>query len=388
MINEFNFKLQSSKNLARAGLITTPHGVIETPIFMPVGTAGSVKSLDSADIAKLDAQIILANTYHLYLRPGMEVIKQAGGVHQFMRWSGPMLTDSGGFQVFSLGRQKSLKGSSSLVKISDEGVEFSSHLDGSRHFFTPEKSIQIQHEIGADIIMSFDECSPNDVSQEYLQTSLDRTHAWAERGLKYHQQHKGLSFYAKKQALFGIIQGGDRQDLRVLSAKFLTNLPFAGFAVGGESIGFKMDKTVEIMSWIEQFLPKDKPRYAMGLGRDPSDSITAVLSGFDMFDCVGPTRLARNGSLYSGRVKLGLTLPEFISPFPNGRLAIGNAQFTKDQGVISQNCQCYVCQSGYSRSYLHHLYHAKELSYYRLASIHNLHFMLSLVKELRAWIMQ
>jgi len=368
-------------------MMSTPHGQVLTPIFMPVGTAASVKSLDSQDISLIQAQIILANTYHLYLRPGTQILQNLGGVHQFMHWSGPMLTDSGGYQVFSLGNQQRAKGATSLVKISDEGVEFRSHLDGSKHQFTPEKSIKIQQSIGADIIMSFDECSPDKASRKYLETSLKRTHAWAERGLVYHQSKGGLSYYGQRQALFGIIQGGNVKDLRQASAKFITQLPFDGFAVGGETIGFEMAKTREMMSWLEGLLPEDKPRYAMGLGRDPQNLIDAVLAGFDMFDCVGPTRLARNGSLYTGRIDCSSTLPVFISSFDQGRLSIDNAQFSTDQQPIDPDCQCHTCQSGYSRAYLHHLYKAKELSYYRLASIHNLHFMLNLTTRLRRWIL-
>lgn len=387
MAGNFSFKLQAVRGRARAGLIQTPHGQVLTPIFMPVGTVASVKSLDSEDLVGTKAQIILANTYHLYLRPGTKILEEMGGVHQFMRWFKPMLTDSGGYQVFSLGKKQQNRGGRSLVKITDDGVEFKSHLDGSKHQFTPEKSIEIQRLIGADIIMSFDECSPDEAPIGYLKTSLERTHAWAERGLAYHQGHSSLSHYRQEQALFGIVQGGSVKELRLRSAQFLTSLPFAGFAVGGETIGFAMQKTVEIMSWIETLLPEEKPRYAMGLGRDPQDIIDAVLAGFDMFDCVGPTRLARNGSLYTGRVELVSTLPVFVSEFSLGRLAIGNARFANDPTAVSASCNCYTCRSGYSRSYLHHLYKAKELSYYRLASIHNLYFMLNLVQGLRNWIL-
>lgn len=387
MQNKFTFQLQANRNLARAGIMSTPHGKIATPVFMPVGTQATVKALDSGDIAKTGAAIILANTYHLYLRPGIDILTEMGGVHQLMNWSSPMLTDSGGFQVFSLAKKDHSKlDGESLVKVSDEGVEFRSHLDGSTHFFTPEKAIETQRIIGADIIMAFDECSPDQANTQDLQKSLNRTHAWARRCLDYHQSKQRLSQYGNYQALFGIIQGGSDQRLRQLSAEYLTSLPFDGIAVGGESIGFEMSTTARIMGWIESMLPQDKPRYAMGLGRDPQDIIDATLMGFDMFDCVGPTRLARNGSLYSGVLQLKADRPEFISEFPHGKLTIGNARFADDSAPIDANCDCYTCSSDYSRAYLRHLYIAKELSYYRLASIHNVRFMVRLANDLRLWI--
>lgn len=385
--NGFVFQLQANRGLARAGVMTTPHGQINTPVFMPVGTQATVKALDSADIAKTGATIILANTYHLYLRPGTDVLTKMGGVRQLMNWSGPMLTDSGGFQVFSLAKQAHSKlDGKSLVRVSDEGVEFRSHLDGSIHFFSPEKAVEIQRIIGADIIMAFDECSPDQASIQDLQTSLNRTHAWARRCLDYHQSKQRLSQYGNYQALFGIIQGGSNQRLRQSSAEYLTSLPFDGIAVGGESVGFEMSTTAQIMEWIESMLPQNKPRYAMGLGRDPQDIIDATLMGFDMFDCVGPTRLARNGSLYSGTLKLKAGKPEFVSEFPHGKLTIGNARFADDSAQIDADCDCYTCINGYSRAYLRHLYIAKELNYYRLASIHNVHFMVKLANDLRHWI--
>lgn len=383
----FKFDLQHARGLARAGMISTPHGQVPTPIFMPVGTAASVKSLSCADLQAVNAAIILSNTYHLYLRPGMEILEKLGGVHQLMNWSGPILTDSGGFQVFSLGKQSVRKSGQSLSKVSDDGVEFTSHLDGSKHFFSPEKAIEIQQTIGADIIMSFDECSADDAGSEELAVSLRRTHHWAERGLEYHRSHHSLSKYGKYQALFGIVQGGRNQSLRTQSAQFLSSLDFDGMAVGGESIGYNMPATIEIMGWIEKYLPVEKPRYAMGLGRDPQDIIDAVLAGFDMFDCVGPTRLARNGALYSGRVEFGSTRPSFVSEHPAGRLAIGSSCFAEDVQPIDPNCHCPTCTQGYSRAYLHHLYRSKELAYYRFASMHNLFFMINLSRQLREWIL-
>ncbi len=407
-VNHFSFQLEQNhaRARARAGVITTPHGQIQTPIFMPVGTAATVKSLDSLDIAATQAQIILANTYHLFLRPGTDLLEKAGGVHQFMQWPKPMLTDSGGFQVFSLGKQiegrvkathdragESQKRGQALSKvtITDEGVSFSSHLDGSKHLFTPERAIDIQRSIGADIIMAFDECAPDKASKEYIEKSMHRTHAWAERCQSQWQQSGKLSVYGSYQALFGIIQGGMFQDLRQASARYITgtdsDLNFDGIAVGGETIGYNMAGTVQVMDWIESLLPSDKPRYAMGLGRDPQDLLDAVAAGFDMFDCVGPTRLARNGALYQGHLEKQGDWLKFSSPSAKGRLSIASAQYAADQEVIQPGCDCYTCQQGYTRAYLHHLYKSKELSYYRLATLHNVRFMIRLSEDIRKFIL-
>ena len=361
----------------------TPHGRVKTPIFMPVGTLATVKALDPQDIEQTQAQIILANTYHLYLRPGMERLVELGGVHQFMNWPGPILTDSGGFQVFSLGlgSKETAKNGGQLAQITDEGVQFKSHLDGSAHFLTPEKSIEIQQQIGADIMMAFDECTPDKATAEYTRQALDRTHAWAERCVMAWEQAQRLSVYGQYQALFGIVQGAMHQSLRQESARFMSKLPFDGIAVGGETVGYNMAGTQELMGWIDQILPADKPRYAMGLGRDPQNLIDAVQAGFDMFDCVAPTRFARNGTLYYGHLK---SPTEFVSPFKNGRLQIGNAQFATDKHIIQENCDCYTCREGYSRAYLNHLFKTEELTYYRLASIHNVRFMVRLSEEIRA----
>lgn len=390
----FSFSLDKQKGKMRAGTITTARGEIKTPIFMPVGTLATVKALDTQDIQNLDAQIILANTYHLYLRPGMEKLQKLGGVHKFMQWDKPMLTDSGGFQVFSLGRQQELAqtGNSSgrklSVKISEEGAEFVSHLDGTKHFFSPEKSIQIQREIGADIIMTFDECVSDSEEKKYVAASIERTHRWAQRCFDYWNRYERKSVYGDYQALFGIIQGAMYKDLREKSAEFITNLDFDGIACGGETVGYNMEGTQEMMGWLEDILPKDKPRYAMGLGRDPQNIVDAVLAGFDMFDCVGPTRLARNGALYSGILNTAGDKPFFESEFSKGRLNIGTARFATDASVIQAGCDCYTCQSGYTRAYLHHLYRSKELTFYRLASIHNVHFMVSLSQQMREYILE
>ncbi len=381
-MNSFVFTVEKEKHQARAGHFTTEHGRVETPIFMPVGTLATVKALDTQDILQTDPEIILANTYHLYLRPGMETLQKLGGIHRFMGWQKPLLTDSGGFQVFSL--TQSQLGTS----IQDEGVEFTSHLDGSKHFFSPEKSIEIQRQIGADIIMAFDECTPDQANESYTLEALDRTHRWAERCYHSWEEHQRTSVYGQYQALFGIIQGAMHQKLRIESAKKITQLNFDGIAVGGETIGYNMAGTIEVMGWIRSILPVAKPRYAMGLGRDPQNLVDAVLAGYDMFDCVAPTRLARNGSLYVGQLEIQHQTPLFVSEKNKGRLQIGNAQYKTDQAVIQPGCDCYTCQQGYTRAYLHHLFKTQELTYYRLASIHNVRFMVRLSKQLRSWILE
>ncbi len=378
-MKKFAFKLEKNLGKARAGEFSTAHGVVKTPIFMPVGTKASLKALDSLDIKKTQAQIILSNTYHLYLRPGDELIADQGGLHQFMNWSGPILTDSGGFQVFSLGDK---------TKIKEQGVEFKSHLDGSKHFFTPETSIEIQRQLGADIIMAFDECTPDKAGEKYALEALDRTHRWAKKSYEYWESQDRVSAQGHYQALFGIIQGGMHPELRKQSAEMITGLDFDGIAVGGETVGYNMTGTEEVMDWIESMLPHDKPRYAMGLGRDPQDLIDAVQMGFDMFDCVGPTRLARNGALYHGGLILEDSKFRFVSKFDQGRLNIGKTEFQQDDEVIMKGCDCYTCQAGYTRAYLNHLYRTKELSYYRLASIHNVRFMIRLTEEMRAAILK
>jgi tRNA-guanine transglycosylase len=369
--------LHKDKNSsARLGKIETDHGVIETPAFMPVGTQASVKTLDQTDLETIDASIILGNTYHLHLRPGEDLISEVGGLHKFMNWNHPILTDSGGFQVFSLGLQKEKlqsKDQGKLVKIDDDGVTFSSHIDGSKHRFTPESSIEIQHKLGADIIMAFDECTPDDADVAYTKKALERTHAWAKRSYEAHQ--KNTSYHGYKQFLFGIIQGAQHRELREESAKFISSLDFDGIAIGGESIGYNMKATADIMDWVYPIIPENKPHYTMGLGLNPFDLLIAVEHGADMFDCVAPTRLARHGMIYT------------FDPKNKHRLNIKNATFTKDMRPLDQNCSCLTCQK-YSRSYLHHLFATEEISGMRLASIHNLYFMLKLMREVRAAIAQ
>ncbi len=408
-MNSFSFQLKNTKKQARAGEFHTPHGSVQTPVFMAVGTQASVKALDTRDVEEAKSPIILTNTYHLYLRPGMEELKRQGGAHGFMKWTHPMLTDSGGYQVFSLGKQMETKqlaqtsiatGANTAtgvkpqnlitqkpqVKITDSGVEFTSHLDGSQHFFTPEKAIEIQRYIGADIIMAFDECTPDQADAKYTAEALDRTHRWAKQCVEYWESKNRLNIYGNYQALFGIVQGAMHEELRKKSARFMSELPFDGVAVGGESVGYNMPGTVEIMSWIDPILPAEKPRYAMGLGRDPQNIIDAVLAGFDMFDCVAPTRLARNGAVYHGELAEKNGVPYFASDYSNGRLNIGNAQFASDSQPIQTDCDCYTCRAGYSRAYLRHLFKTQELSYYRLASIHNVRFMNRLCEQLRVWL--
>lgn len=365
----------------------TAHGTALTPMFMAVGTRATIKTLSTEDIEAMHPQVVLANTYHLYLRPGHERIARLGGLHQFMHYDRPMLTDSGGFQVFSLGEQlKQREGVASQLqpaKLFEEGVQFTSHLDGSRHMLTPELSIDIQQHLGADIIMAFDECMADDATLEYGRESLARTHRWALRSVEAWEKESRLSKQGHYQALFGIVQGAMHRELREEAARTLSELPFDGLALGGETIGYNMPGTVEVMSWVRDLLPTNKPRYAMGLGRDPQNLIDAVMAGFDMFDCVGPTRLARNGAIYHGWLK---EIPGgwyWESEFKNGRLPIGNARFAEDQEVLLEGCDCFTCSHGYTRAYLHHLARHEELSYYRLASLHNVRVMVRLTEELR-----
>ena len=407
---------------ARAGTLHTAHGDIETPVFMPVGTQATVKSLDSNDLENLGAQIILANTYHLHLRPGEDVIANLGGLHEFMHWNRPILTDSGGFQVFSLGKRNSRntyhvtrntkkppseklvrdtwyvvreKNQGKLVEVDDEGVTFTSHLDGSSHRFTPEASIEIQHKLGADIIMAFDQATADDVTEDEARNAMERTHAWATRCLSHHK--KNLKSAICNQKLFGIIQGAKYQHLREESARFISSLDFDGIAIGGESIGFNMEATKQILNWIMPLIPEHKPRYTMGLGHSPLDLFDAVERGADMFDCVSPTRMARNGTLYilpplRGELERGSWFfdkqrtPPRPSPKRGGRktytLNITNAQFREDKNPIDPSCACSTCQQ-YSRAYLHHLFRTEELLAYRLATIHNVHFFLNLMREIR-----
>lgn len=335
---------------ARRGRIHTPHGVIETPIFMPVGTQATVKSLTPEELKdEVKASIILSNTYHLYLRPGSKLVKEAGGLHQFMHWDRAILTDSGGFQVFSLG---------DLRKITEEGVEFKSHLDGSKHFLSPEKAIEVENDLGADIIMAFDECVPYPATYEYTKQSMERTTRWA---IRCKEAHKNTD----KQALFGIVQGGMFKDLREQSAKDLVALDLPGYAVGGLSVGEPKELMCDVMEYTTQFLPKDKPRYLMGVGT-PDYLIEAVLRGIDMCDCVLPTRIARNGTAMTSY----------------GKVVVRNQTYAHDFTPLDPECDCYACRN-YTRAYIRHLVKAKEILGVRLLSIHNLRFLTKLMERVK-----
>jgi queuine tRNA-ribosyltransferase len=333
---------------ARSVKLSTVHGEINTPAFIPVGTQATVKALTPEDLVSLDAEIILCNTYHLYLRPGHELIKDLGGLHRFMHWDDPLLTDSGGFQVYSMGANQ---------KISEEGITFQSHLDGSRHLLGPELCITIQEALGVDIMMCLDECVPYPASYDYTSASLDRTTRWAERCKE--------STHRKDQALFGIVQGGMFKDLRQKSARDLVALDLDGYALGGLSVGEDTRLMREMVEHTAPLLPEEKPRYLMGVGT-PEDIVEAVRHGVDMFDCVLPTRNARNGMLFTRA----------------GRIVIKNAKHRNEDGPIDPACTCYTCKN-YSRAYLHHLFSAKELLSSRLNTIHNLFYYLNLMKEIR-----
>ena len=347
----FEYNLLAKEGRARAGVFNTPHGALETPVFAPVGTQATVKLLTPEQIKGVDASLVLSNTYHLYLRPGDELVRDMGGLHKFMQWDGPMLTDSGGFQVFSL---------SGTRKVDEEGVTFRSHINGSKHRFTPEKSIAIQENLGADIIMAFDECAdPND--EAYIKKAMERTHRWAERSVKAHKR--------SDQALFGIVQGGINPDLRRESAKFISSLDTPGIAIGGLSVGETKKDMYGILDVVDPILPENKPRYLMGVGT-PEDLIEGVRRGVDIFDCVLPTRLGRHHAAFS----------------PEGRLNLKNATFARDERPIDQNCTCYTCQT-FTRAYIRHLVVAKELLAGTLLSIHNLHALIRLVKDMRVAIL-
>ena len=334
---------------ARRGVIHTPHGDIQTPIFMPVGTQATVKSMTPEELKEeVKAQIILSNTYHLYLRPGQEIVKEAGGLHNFMKWDRPILTDSGGFQVFSL---------SSLRKITEEGVAFHSHLDGSKHLFTPESVMKTEEDLGADIIMAFDECCPYPSTYEYTKNSMERTTRWAKRCKEAHT--------TENQALFGIIQGGFFEDLRKKSAEDLIALDLPGYAIGGISVGEPKEEFLKMLYYTTPLMPKDKPRYLMGVGT-PDYLIEAALAGIDMCDCVLPTRIARNGTALTS----------------HGKVVVRNATYERDWTPLDLECDCYTCKN-YTRAYIRHLVKANEILGVRLLSIHNLRFLTRLMENIR-----
>lgn len=386
---QFDIDARDSGTRARTGVIHTAHGEIETPAFMPVATQATVKGLTAQDLYDLDTQLIICNTYHLALRPGAEQIAQLGGLHAFMNWQRPISTDSGGFQVFSLGaairdgvgkiadifpdearEDVEIKGDRTpLCKIDNDGVTFNSHLDGSIIRLTPEVSIQIQHQLGADFILAFDECTSPLDTPEYTREALGRTHRWAERCLE--QQAKTKRAY---QNLFGIVQGGAYRDLREESARVIGGLPFDGLAIGG-SLGRSKEDMHAILDWTIPLLPDGKPRHLLGIG-EIEDIVKGVERGIDLFDCAAPTRWARNGALIVSRAMAER------DEIKNNRLTISNARFALDTAPVDSTCECFTCQH-HSRAYLHHLHRAKELSYYRLATIHNLHFMLRFMQRVR-----
>ena len=379
-----SFRFEIEKKIpnsgARAGKIHTPHGIIDTPAFVTVGTKATVKSLTPEQVKDLGAGVVLANTYHLYLEPGADRVATMGGLHKAMNWQGPIITDSGGFQVFSLGAalgrgiSKLIKAGKELLlndniedeaiinarkaKIDESGVMFRSHIDGSAHYFTPEKSIEIQHKLGADIIFAFDECTSPHESFTYQRQALDRTHRWGKQCLEYHKN----SPYAKHQALFAVVQGGRHEELRKESAKALAEMDFDGYGIGGS---FEKEDMATAVKWVNEILPEEKPRHLLGIG-EPEDLFMAVENGCDTFDCVAPTRIARNGQVYTKEGKINLT----------------NTEYRDDLRPIDENCECYTCKN-YTRSYIAHLHRSKEMLAATLCSIHNLYFIIHLVKKMR-----
>lgn len=340
---------QDRKTGARRGVIHTPHGDIQTPVFMPVGTQAAVKAMRPEQVRELGAEIILSNTYHLYLRPGHELIREAGGLHRFMNWNRAILTDSGGFQVFSLGQ---------LRKITEEGVRFQSHIDGSRHILTPEKAVEIQNALGSDIMMAFDECAPYPADREYIRNSMERTLRWLERCKAAHKNRE-------RQSLFAIMQGGMYRDLRRECAERMVEMDFPGYAIGGLSVGEPKEQMLEILDDCVDYLPQDRPRYLMGVGT-PDYLFEAVERGIDMCDCVEPTRIARHGLATTSR----------------GRINIKNARFERDFGPLDPECDCYTCRN-YSRAYVRHVFKAGEMMSAMLLSNHNLHFLINMMAGMR-----
>lgn len=381
---KFSIDKRLKDSIGRAGVIATPHGNIETPAFVTVGTKATVKSLTPEQVKETGAQVVLANTYHLYLQPGAEEIRESGGLHEYMNWDGPIMTDSGGFQVFSLGAAYG-KGLSKVISITDpsllinerssgeekprlaeigaDGVSFRSHIDGSLHYITPEKSMEIQHALGADIIFAFDEATAPGETFRYQEEALERTHRWAKRSLEYHLSKPNAGY----QSLFGIVQGGLEPELRKRSAEYISSLPFDGFGIGGSYTKEHIEQTTRL---VNEILPEDKPRHLLGIG-EPEDLFMGVENGVDTFDCVQPTRGGRQGSLYT----------------KNGKINITNAEFKNDHGQIDEGCECYTCRH-YTRGYVSHLYRSKEMLAATLGSIHNLHFIINLVRKMREEILK
>lgn len=409
-MTDFNFTLTGNDNnsMARCGILKTPHGTFKTPAFVPVGTQASVKSLAVDDLYALDVEMFFVNTYHIYLRPGTETIRLAGGLHKFMNWHKSLITDSGGFQIFSLNSKKFINISLSesavldqdkftrklsqkenkknniypddyrpigeLVNIDDDGVTFTSHWDGSQHRFTPEKSLEIQNILGSDIMISFDECAPYPTTYGYAQKSLERTNNWLVRCLNFQNKYRAEKF-SPYHALYGVIQGSVYEDLRINSAKFVNSLPVDGYAIGGVSVGESKDDMIKVLKWTIPELKEDKPRHLLGVG-EIDDIFNLIETGIDTFDCVQPTRLARMGQVFvKPQKELKFTID--ITKSENARII----------GPIDDNCHCYTCQN-YSRAYIRHLFHVHELLAYRLATIHNIYFVNSLVKQIRESIEQ
>ncbi|MDU5374139.1 tRNA guanosine(34) transglycosylase Tgt [Anaerococcus vaginalis] len=346
---KFTLEKKSSQCKARTGTIETNHGVIKTPVFMPVGTRATVKAMNNDELKSIGSQIILSNTYHLYLKPGQEIIRKADGLHKFMNWDRPILTDSGGFQVFSLSKTR---------KITEEGVQFRSHIDGSKHFISPEKSMEIQNDLGSDIMMAFDECVPYPASYEYTEDSMKRTLRWLKRCKDYHKN-------IDRQNLFGIIQGGMYKDLREYSAKNTIDFDLPGYAIGGLSVGEPRDLMIELLDFTTDFMPENKPRYLMGVGT-PDYLFEAVEHGVDMCDCVLPTRIARNGTALTSK----------------GKLVVKNAKYKDDFSPLDENCDCYACKN-HTRAYIRHLLNVDEILGARLLSIHNLKFLIKMMENIR-----
>ncbi len=349
----FSFSLKKTQGRARLGELVTPHGRVATPAFMPVATQATVKTLTPEEVLELGTEMLLCNAYHLYLRPGVAAVKRLGGLHQFMRWTGPILTDSGGFQVFSMG---------SLRRVDEQGIRFRSHIDGSEHQFTPELAIRNQEGLGADIIMCLDQCIAFGEEKEAVRQAMERTHRWAEVCYRTHSACPRQ----EEQALFGIVQGGAFTDLREESAGVISTIPFSGYAIGGLAVGESKDRMYEVTQQVSDLLPRDRPRYLMGVG-SPEDLVESVARGVDLFDCVLPTRVARNGALFTAQ----------------GRVNIGNRRFADLDQPLDPDCDCYCCQN-YSAAYLWHLFKAKEILGLRLASVHNLRFIQRLMAEIRA----
>jgi len=356
---KFNFQLHHTDGAARAGELETPHGKALTPFFMPVATQATVKGLTAEEVRDVGAQVVLSNAYHLYLRPGVETVVKLGGLHKFMGWDGPILTDSGGFQAFSMGP---------LREVSDDGIRFRSHIDGSEHNFTPELATANQEGLAPDIAMCFDQCIAYGASEKQVRQAMERTHRWAQSCFDAHQS--SATGAASGQVLFGIVQGGTFPEMRDESARAISAIPFHGYAVGGLAVGENKEDMYRFTGQVADVLPEDKPRYLMGVG-SPEDLVEGAARGIDMFDCALPTRVARNGSLFT----------------PEGRVDITKARYAEQQGPLDETCDCYTCRD-YSAAYLRHLFRAKELLGLRLASIHNLRFVLALMERIRASILE